>query len=161
MGNKESTLKRNGFHRVEYADGAYYEGTYKDDFIIHGIHYLSPGYFYKGGFHILVKHGQGKLSLPCGDWYEGEFDQDNFRGSGRIQIQNSIYGIQCQIQKEILYIDEIKKTCKVYEATITPEAGGSARAGLLTFPGDPVRFVFTLEPVILNIIVCRIICVPC
>jgi hypothetical protein len=54
-----------------------------------GIWYRSDGTeSYRGGMRAGTRHGWGVLSLPDGDRYEGEWQNDKLHGQGRYQWQN-------------------------------------------------------------------------
>ena len=85
--------KRHGEGKLDYSNGDYYDGTWKDDEFCQGkcrVTYMNcasyEGYIING-----ERHGEGKLQYANGDVYKGGWDHDMRHGSGKLTCKNGDY----------------------------------------------------------------------
>lgn len=72
-----------GEGRMEWANGAHYEGGFHEGvFSGTGRYVLPGGDVYQGEFRQGMMHGEGRLEMPDGTVYTGQFADDAFNGQG-------------------------------------------------------------------------------
>nr|WP_319937431.1 hypothetical protein [Leptospira sanjuanensis] len=79
----------NGFAKMQYRNGAYYEGYVKNSHPDgYGLFKNDDGHFYKGEWRHGVKHGRGQYRYPDGSAYSGSFVNNKKHGLGMFVWQD-------------------------------------------------------------------------
>ena len=83
-GRYDQLDNKQGQFIIKWADGAIYEGNFKDD-LKHGYgkYYWSSGNIYNGNWKDGYQHGYAKMTWANGDVYEGNWKDDVKHGYGK------------------------------------------------------------------------------
>ena len=87
IGEMENGLA-NGFGKMFWADGSYYEGNWKNNYQIKLI--WSSGETYEGNWVMGLQKGKGTMTWTNGDYYEGSFEDGLLEGKGTLWFANGI-----------------------------------------------------------------------